>query len=265
MRVKYLRRHQIVANNGAYELLQVLYNRRGKEARLDELVRVLSHDIPEADTIEVLQELKDIWFIEQPLHSEFLRITEDGIEAYLLTRVINGDTLDSVLTQLSKLFYSRFSLIMEDITGCFIDTLRNFPALREIYICSPWIRLLETHLLDLETILRKDKPIIRVITRLPGLEFATFRQQIFNTLRWLKGKGAEIVSHSALHTKLYIAVGKTGQTAIFGSENLTGAKNIELGIKINDEAIVAKLLLYWLEIYDQCTFIEEDKLFGARE
>ena len=260
-----MRRHQILAKNGAYEILQILYNLPGKEARLDEVVRMTSHDIPEAEAIEVTQQLKDIWFLEQPPRSEFLRITEDGIEAYLLTRVINGDTLDSVLTQLSKLFYSRFSLIMEDITGCFIDTLRNFPALKEIYICSPWIRLRDSHLSDLETILNKDKTIIRVITKIPDLEFPTFRQQILNTLSWLKGKGAEIVSHPALHTKLYIAVGKTGQTAIFGSENLTGAKNIELGIKINDETIVAKLLLYWLEIYNQCTLIEEEKLFGRKE
>jgi hypothetical protein len=261
-----LRRHQILARNGAYEILQILYNCPGNEARLDEVIQVISHDIAEDEAIEVVQQLKGIWFLEQPPHSEFLRITEDGIEAYLLTRVINGDTLDSVLTQLSKLFYSRFSLIMEDITGCFIDTLRNFPALKEIYICSPWIRLRDTHLSDLETILNKDKKIvIRVITRIPDLEFSTFRQQILKTLSWLKGKGAEIVGHPALHTKLYIAVGKTGQTAIFGSENLTGAKNIELGIKINDETIVAKLLLYWLEIYDQCSLIEEEKLFGRRE
>ncbi len=255
-----MRRHQILASPGVYEALQILYNSPGKEALIDEAIEALSHDVPKEQAKNAIKQLKEIWFLEQPAHSELVRITEDGIEAYLLARVINGDTIDSVLNQLSKLFYTRFSLITEDITGTFIEMLRNQPYLKELYICSPWIRLRANHRSDLDKILGKTKTVVRVITRMPGSESPVFRQQINETLRWLREKGAEIVSNPNLHTKLYIAVGKTGQTAIFGSENLTGAKNIELGIKIDDETIVAKLLLYWLDIYNQCVLIEEDKL-----
>ena len=37
-----------------------------------------------------------------------------------------------------------------------------------------------------------------------------------------------------LHTKLFIVFGKEFQTAIFSSENLAGAKNVELGIWVSD-------------------------------
>ena len=74
--------------------------------------------------------------------------------------------------------------------------------------------------------------------------------------------GAEIVVHEKLHSKLYIrdpgAAGGLNQ-AIFGSENLTSKRNIELGIRItNDTVMINKLIRYFFDIYQQCQPFEED-------
>ena len=77
-----------------------------------------------------------------------------------------------------------------------------------------------------------------------------WKQQIAKTLIWFKERKADIVCHPNLHTKLYIIWSKERQVAIFGSENLTGVRNIELGIYVDDPVITNKLYRYWIEIYD---------------
>jgi hypothetical protein len=73
-----------------------------------------------------------------------------------------------------------------------------------------------------------------------------------NTVRELKALGAQVMIHRKLHAKLYISEpGPLGGThyAVFGSENLTGANNIELGIKVeSDNEILSKLSAFFLDI-----------------
>lgn len=252
-----LLRHQILGRNGAYEILRFLYIHHSLTQ--EEVVSYLESDaLPKEEIEQRIRELKEVWFVEQPPRSDFLRITEDGTEAYLLAKVINGDTLESVVNQLSSLRYTRFSLITEDITGFFIEILKSIEDLREIYICSPWIRLTSRHLSNLAEVLQNAR--VRVITRPPSFELAPWREQILKTLNWLRKLGAELVGHPAVHTKLYIAIGRNYRVAIFGSENLTSAKNIELGIRVSEDGIVNKLLLYWLDIYNKCKVIEEEEM-----
>jgi len=252
-----LLRHQILGRNGAYEILRFLYIH--PNLTQEEVISYLESDaLPKEEIERRIRELKEVWFVEQPPRSDFLRITEDGTEAYLLAKVINGDTLESVVNQLSSLRYTRFSLITEDITGCFIDILKSIQDLKEIYICSPWIRLTNRHLSDLAKVLENVR--VRVITRPPPIEPAPWKDQVLKTLNWLRERGAELVGHPAVHTKLYIAIGRDYRVAIFGSENLTSAKNIELGIRVSEDGIISKLLLYWLDIYNECKVIEEEEL-----
>lgn len=257
----YEKKHQILGKNGALEILEYLYIH--KESTKEELVHYLSEYFEEADINERINELKRIWFISEVPKTRMLRITDDGKEAYLLARVINGESLNSVINQLSRLSHWNFSLIMEDITGYFLSIIRTISNIQEIYICSPWIRLPENDLKDLERFLEKMsyRVSITLITRPPQeikrlSLWETWSEQILNTLKWFYIKGAEIVAHPNLHTKLYIVIARDTQIAIFGSENLTGAKNIELGIKIADESIVKKLLTYWQNIYDECRMVD---------
>lgn len=68
--------------------------------------------------------------------------------------------------------------------------------------------------------------------------------------------------HEKLHTKLYIRdPGTAGgfSQAIFGSENLTSKRNIELGIRItNDTVIINKLITYFFDLYQECKPFKED-------
>lgn len=256
-----LKRHQILGKEGAFEILEYLYIH--KESLENEIIDYLGGYFGKNEIAERISELRKIWFIEVVPKTQKLRITDDGKEAYLLARVINGEALDSFINQLSRLAYRRFSLIMEDITGHFLSIIRTISNVQEIYMCSPWIRLPADDLKDFEKLLEKseNKISINLITLPPqeikqSTPWETWTKQIMDTLRWFYVKGAEIVAHPDLHTKLYIVIARDTQLAIFGSENLTGAGNIELGIKITDESVVKKLLTYWQNIYNECRIVD---------
>lgn len=64
-----------------------------------------------------------------------------------------------------------------------------------------------------------------------------------------------------LHTKLYCAFGGNWHSALFGSENLTEAGNVELGIRVDDEQMTQKLLSYFNRIYSHSIEIAKDELY----
>jgi len=88
-------------------------------------------------------------------------------------------------------------------------------------------------------------------------------QAFFKTFSALEKIGAEIVTHDDLHAKIYIRdQGPAGglRLAICGSENLTGSRNIELGVRItNDNVIINKLISHFFEIYNMCQPYQEEQ------
>jgi len=83
----------------------------------------------------------------------------------------------------------------------------------------------------------------------------------WESLEWLRDHGAEVVLHRSVHTKLYIRQpGPAGGPlmAIIGSENLTGARNLELGLRINeDAALIGNLINYFYTVYGDCKPMEQ--------
>jgi len=267
--------YKILAKEGSYETLTFL-DVHGKSI-LEELLGYMARSGFIRDEIEErVVELERIGFVARcPSKKELVpiyRLTSEGKEALSLVNVINGESLSSILGIMTVLRSSLFSLITHDITNYFIDDLACRRDFSDVYICSPWIRLLPValndfgHILESSRKLTKSTPRLHVITRpfsetLIGAPQQGWTKQIRDTLLWFKERGAEIVYTPNLHTKLFIIFGKGFQTAIFGSENLTGAKNIELGIRITDSVIVHKLYIYWEDIYNgakHADFMEDD-------
>jgi hypothetical protein len=274
----YERPYKIVAKEGSYETLKFL-DVHGKSS-LEELLVYMERSGFFVDEIkERTVELEGIGFIARnPWKKKSrlsYRLTTEGKEAVSLVDVINGDPLSSILDRITYLRTSVFTLITHDITNYFIDDLACRRDFSEVFICSPWIRLLPDalndmgHILESAQKLTKSNPRLHVITR-PISETPTgtseklWEKQIRATLLWFKKRGADIVCIPNLHTKLFIVFGKEFQTAIFGSENLTGAKNIELGLRITDSVIVNKLYIYWEDIYNspKSAELKEEDLIG---
>jgi hypothetical protein len=257
-----LRNHEILGKSMSYDILQMLD--QVPELTQNRIIEILHETAPEEHVVERIRDLESIAFLRvSNLAPPVVTLTDLGREAYLLAHVINGATLDSVASQLSRLGSSAFSLISEDITGAFIEALHNRRHVEELYVCSPWIRLRGSERRMLHLTLTRQKTRIYVITRPPGSLAnapASWRSQVLDTLKWLSKLGATLVKHPKLHTKLYCAVGKDWNLAIFGSENLTGAKNIELGIRVDDDIISQKLLRYYNRLYSQCDEILEEEL-----
>lgn len=255
--------YKIVAETGSYEILKFL-DVHGKSSEEDLLAYMEKTDLFDDQIKKRLFDLQRVGFVEMQYRNKSSRIsyilTEEGKEALSLVDVINGASISSIF-EASTFRNTSFTLITHDVTNYFIDELSCRRDFSEIFICSPWIRLKPNTLYDLSHILEcarkisEINPRIHVLTQaIPELIAASaknlWNEQIRSTLLWFEQKGAEITYVPNLHTKLFIIYGKQFQTAIFGSENLTGAKNIELGIRITDPQIVNKLYIYWEDIYN---------------
>jgi hypothetical protein len=259
-----VRNHEILGKVGAYEVLELI----DRNVNINEalIVDKMGFLLSPLQTKKLIKELLSIAFIRQTPGYQSIELTDIGREAFLLVKVINGANLDSVVNQLSGLHGSNFSLVTQDICGCFLNLLKNRYDVEEVYICSPWVRLSDAYLADLEEIIQKTLARIkfRIITRPPSELVNSpplWRKQSLRTLQWFKEHDAELVKLRKLHTKLYCAIGNCWQTAFFGSENLTEAGNIELGIRIDDERMTQKLLNYFNQIYSHSTEILEDELY----
>jgi hypothetical protein len=275
---QYERPHKIVAKEGSYETLKFL-DIHGKTPQ-KQLLSYMERDGFFLDDIkERIVELERIGFIVRcPWkvgYGPAYRLTAEGKEAVTLVDIINGDPLSSILDRMTSLRTSTFTLVTHDLTNYFIDDLAYHRDFSEVFICSPWIRLFSNALRDIGHILEsaqritKSSPKLHLITRPisetpPDLAEKSWNSQIRRTLCWFKKRDADIVCVPNLHTKLFIIFGKGFQTGIFGSENLTGAKNIELGIRITDSVIVNKLYIYWEDIYNSpnSAEFEEENLVG---
>lgn len=184
-----------------------------------------------------------------------------GFQAWLLLSALNGADLGEVLRQLRGLHPSLYpyEIVTEGMTTWFIDNLAAQPDFRHVYLCSPWIHLrpkvLRKFLYALYRAQRDgSEGRVRVTVICRPLEKEGPHYDAFHrTLDALVRLGAECVVNRRLHSKLYIREPgpRSGLLlAIVGSENLTGRRNIELGIRIrNDTVIIQKLIKYFMELY----------------
>ncbi|OQX54998.1 MAG: hypothetical protein B5M53_04890 [Candidatus Cloacimonas sp. 4484_209] len=251
---------ETVGRRGAYSLLNKIYAKSDIVNPIE--ILSLMEEIGVSD--ELFSELaKSGLFIESP---DGFYISSLGKKVTLLLRAINDEEeISEVFQQLTYIYPSLrpYELITENITDYFIDSLYTRPDFIRVYICSPWIRLDENHIEKIKNaIFTASKRYTNLQVLIITLPLERYRdKKATETLKALKQIGAEIVSNSRLHAKLYISEpGPAGGNhyAIFGSENLTGRKNIELAIKIqNDNEILRKLNLYFHEIWQESQILME--------
>lgn len=251
---------EIVGQKSAYSFMNRTYE-RGDIINAVEMVSLMKETGVSDDLFSELA--NSGLFIESP---DGFYISSLGKKATLLLRAINDyEEISEVFQQLTYLYPSLrpYELITENITDYFISSLYNRPDFIRIYICSPWIRLDENHIEQIKNaIYTASKRYINLQILIITLPLEQYRdRKAIETLRALKQIGAEIVINRKLHAKLYISEpGPSGGShyAIFGSENLTGRRNIELAIKIeNDNQILRKLSLYFHEIWQDSQILEE--------
>ncbi len=251
---------EIVGQKSAYSFMNRTYE-RGDIINAVEMVSLMKETGVSDDLFSKLA--NSGLFIESP---DGFYISSLGKKATLLLRAINDyEEISEVFQQLTYLYPSLrpYELITENITDYFISSLYNRPDFIRIYICSPWIRLDENHIEQIKNaIYTASKRYINLQILIITLPLEQYRdRKAIETLRALKQIGAEIVINRKLHAKLYISEpGPSGGShyAIFGSENLTGRRNIELAIKIeNDNQILRKLSLYFHEIWQDSQILEE--------
>ena len=251
---------EIVGQKSAYSFMNRTYE-RGDIINAVEMVSLMKETGVSDDLFSELA--NSGLFIESP---DGFYISSLGKKATLLLRAINDyEEISEVFQQLTYLYPSLrpYELITENITDYFISSLYNRPDFIRIYICSPWIRLDENHIEQIKNaIYTASKRYINLQILIITLPLEQYRdRKAIETLRALKQIGAEIVINRKLHAKLYISEpGPSGGNhyAIFGSENLTGRRNIELAIKIqNDNEILRKLNLYFYEIWQESQILKE--------
>ena len=251
---------EIVGQKGVYHFLNKIYEKRDILSSSE--INKLLNEVKVPD--EVISELNKMGLIIENPNGFY--ISSLGEKITLLLRAINNE--EEILGILQKLTYLHslqrpYELITESVTDYFINTLYANPDFIRLYICSPWIRLDKTHIKKIKSaILEASKLYANLQIHIITLPLTRYRdREAIHTLKVLKELGAEIVINKKLHAKLYISEpGPRGGShyAIFGSENLTGRKNIELAIKIQyDNEILRKLNLYFYNIWQKSKILKE--------
>jgi hypothetical protein len=207
-----------------------------------------------------IRELEDLGLISKSLFTSTYHLTSRGRICLILCAMIEGASLKEGIDKLSPYVAKEFELLTENVADSFLEMIRKRRVFQNLYLCSPWIylkrrkrRLFEKVVEDSKKYLGETVNILTIV-RPPNLK-TEFGRKINDTLQWLGKLGSDISLVEKLHAKLYIAEpGSRGGPffAIFGSENLTGARNIELGIKIiENPRILNTLITYFFEIYNR--------------
>jgi len=221
----------------------------------------ISELLGKEETIKMrVKELEALGLITKSTLTSAYHLTSQGKVSLILSDMIEGGSLKQGIKRLSPYIVKEFEILTENITDTFLDIVHRRRIFQSIYLCSPWIQMREEKRRLLQKVIRNsnkslgEKMNILVIVRSPNLK-TEFGKRINETLQWLEKLGGDISVVETLHTKLYIAEpGSIGGLffAIFGSENLTGARNIELGIKIvNNTSILNRLVTYFFDIYNK--------------
>ncbi len=193
-------------------------------------------------------------------------ISSHGKRLDILFQAIDGRTpMDEVIRRLYALNPRNrpYQLLTGALTESFVDSLAAKPDFIRLLICSPWIRL--RHSLRRQLIgaiadadkLYSGSVQIQIVTRKPSQGQHPWQRQVQDTHSFMSELGATIYTNQNIHAKLFMRQpGPRGgiQSATLGSENLTGAQNIELGIRIdNDSQILQKLQLWFQGITNSST------------
>jgi hypothetical protein len=240
--------HQKVAFLGAYEALLTLDKLTAATAVPLDVVEseLLGIEVP--DTIH---ELSSAGLVR--VAGENINLTTLGVRTVTLLEALNGGDLWSAYRRLARADpgLRRYELVRQGMTKVFLRSLIDRPGVGRLYICSPWISLDadEKRMLAQGVSYAKPplEPEILVITRPalsePGLPPSA---QVFLDL------GGTVFLHPRLHTKLYIRepdISGGFSMAIIGSQNLTGSKYLELGIRINgDTELIGQLVRYFIDL-----------------
>lgn len=188
-----------------------------------------------------------------------------GLRVLCLLNMLNRRDPLGALQRLRQIdpIYSQYDIVMQGMCHEFIATLRDRPSFRHVLICSPWISLTRRMKINLLMALQEVAKAGEIAEIVVIARFEKDREKKrwhWESLEWLSDHGAEVVLHPSIHTKLYIRdPGPAGGLlmAIIGSENLTGARNLELGLRINDDAtLIGNLTNYFYAVYGDCTPIE---------
>jgi hypothetical protein len=201
---------------------------------------------------------------------KMLYLSPKGHRTFLLLKALNRGDLKDLVHNLRKIDPTLFpyEIVTEGMTAAFIDGLASLPTFRRVLICSPWVYLKRKILQKFCYAVYKaqeknptDKVDIIFIAR-PLEKKDPNYGKFLECFQELIKVGVEIVVRERLHSKLYIRdPGSSGgfSEAIFGSENLTSKRNIELGMRItNDSIILNKLITYFFDLYHECTPFKEE-------
>jgi len=205
-----------------------------------------------------VETLETFGLVSKSTHASAYHLTSQGKVCLILCEMIEGGPLEEGIRKLSSYVAKEFELLTENVTDSFLSMIQKGRIFQNIYLCSPWIQIHGRERGLLQKVIKDSKKSIGenvgilVITRPPDME-TKFGRKIDESLQWLYKLGSDISLVKRLHTKLYIAEpGPHGGPffAVFGSENLTGARNIELGIKVvNNPNILNKLVSYFFDTF----------------
>jgi len=197
---------------------------------------------------------------------EAVSMSTAGQKAALLLRALNdADSLTESFNELSAIlpYVRQYHLIEGNVTEYVVETFNARRDFIRLYICSPWIRLRDPHFSRLAAAIEAARavyPHLQILVITLPLERYNDKQAI-DTVRNLCALGATVMTHRKLHAKLYISEpGPLGGShyAVFGSENLTGANQIELGIKVeNDNEMLGRLMRFFLDTEQECKLLED--------
>ncbi len=255
---------EILGQSGVVPFLDKLYSTQEILInQVPDLMTDLGVKAPES----LFGQLKDISIIFEV--SDKLYLSNKGQELWWLLQAINGFDPREAFQHLARLDPTLFpyEIVTEGMTAEFIDSLDSYPTFKRVLLCSPWIYLKKKTLQKFSYAVYKAQEkegvgkveIIAIAQPLKPQhpQYQQFKEVFVN----LQKIGAEIVVHEKLHSKLYIRDPGAGggiSQAIFGSENLTNKRNIELGIRItNDTIMINKLIRYFFDLYQQCKPFEE--------
>lgn len=256
---------EVLGQPGVFDFLE-------KMSSLQEIKTDLLLDLLQSCGIKtphaVFEQLSQISIIFEADNNFYL--SPKGHELWSLLQAINDGDIKKMVQRLrhSDPTLFPYEIVTEGMTSEFISGLASFPSFRRLLICSPWVHLkrkvLQKFAYALYQATEKSsvkKVDVIVIVR-PLRKRDPNYHKFLDVFQALIKLGAEIVVHNKLHSKLYIrdpGIDGGFSQAIFGSENLTGTRNIELGIRItNDTVIINKLISYFFDLYQQCNPYQED-------
>lgn len=252
---------EIAGQPAAYNFLKA-FSRAGTHLRAEGAEKLLEEcSLPAAG----LRELVRLGLVMA--HDDWFSMSTIGEKVSWLLRAVNNDVaIESTVDHLTVLYpqLKPYHLIESAITESVVEALDRRRDFIRLLICSPWIRLKEPYLTRLRNAVlasRMQYPELQIfVITLPLNRYPSLPDGV-DTLRSLRELGATIMVHRKLHAKLYISEpGPFGgsQFAVFGSENLTTANNMELAIKIeNDNRILSRLSALFFEIEQESRILDK--------